>query len=42
LNRARTLDPNDSVLALLADRCRKYENDPPPADWQGVEALDSK
>jgi len=27
---------------VLAARCRRYELDPPPADWQGVEALDSK
>jgi class 3 adenylate cyclase len=42
LMEARELDPHDAVLAMLADRCRRYEIDPPPADWQGVEALDSK
>lgn len=39
---ARSIDPDDTVLAVLAERCRRYEIDPPPADWQGVEALDSK
>jgi len=39
---ARAMDPHDAVLALLAERCRRYEHDPPPADWRGVEALDSK
>ncbi|HEX6052949.1 MAG TPA: adenylate/guanylate cyclase domain-containing protein, partial [Gemmatimonadaceae bacterium] len=39
---ARSIDPDDAVLTVLADRCRRYENDPPSADWQGVEALDSK
>ena len=42
LAQARAIDPNDAVLVRLAERCRRYENDPPPADWQGVEALDSK
>jgi class 3 adenylate cyclase len=39
---ARSLDPNDGVLSVLAERCKRYELEPPPADWQGVEALDSK
>jgi len=42
LAEARVRDPHDAVLTVLADRCRRYENDPPPADWQGVEALASK
>jgi predicted ATPase/class 3 adenylate cyclase len=42
LSEALRIDPDDGVLAVLAERCRRYENDPPPADWQGVEALDSK
>jgi class 3 adenylate cyclase len=39
---ARAIDPHDAVLDLLAARCSRYELDPPSADWQGVEALDSK
>jgi hypothetical protein len=39
---ARSIDPDDTVLAVLAERCRRYEIDPPPTDWHGVEALDSK
>ena len=39
---AVAIDPHDPVLTLLAERCARYESDPPPADWQGVEALDSK
>jgi len=35
-------DPADLVLPLLDDRCRRYEKEPPPADWQGFEILDSK
>ena len=42
LSEARVVDPNDGVLSVLAERCRRYELDPPPADWHGVEALDSK
>jgi predicted ATPase/class 3 adenylate cyclase len=42
LDEARGIDPHDRVLALLAERCTRYENDPPPVDWQGAEALDSK
>ncbi|PYP79110.1 MAG: serine/threonine protein kinase [Gemmatimonadetes bacterium] len=39
---ARAIDPHDAALDVLAARCGRYELDPPPADWQGVEALDSK
>jgi len=39
---AYAIDPHDAALGVLAARCRRYELDPPPADWQGVEALDSK
>jgi predicted ATPase/class 3 adenylate cyclase len=35
-------DPHDAVFTVLSDRCLRYEHDPPPTDWQGVEALDSK
>jgi predicted ATPase/class 3 adenylate cyclase len=42
LNEARAVDPYDGVLSVLAERCRRYELDPPSADWRGVEALDSK
>ena len=39
---ARAVDPHDAVLDVLAARCSRYELDPPPPEWQGVEALDSK
>jgi len=39
---ARAIDPRDAALEVLAARCSRYELDPPPAEWQGVEALDSK
>jgi class 3 adenylate cyclase len=42
LNELRAVDPNDGVLSVLAERCRRYELDPPPVGWNGVEALDSK
>ena len=39
---ARAIDSHDAVLDVLAARCSRYELDPPPPEWQGVEALDSK
>jgi hypothetical protein len=42
LAEAREIDPHDAVLSLLAERCRRYELEPPPPEWRGVEALDSK
>ena len=39
---ARAIDPHDAALDVLAARCSRYELDPPPPEWQGVEALDFK
>ena len=39
---ARGDDPHDKALAVLAERCERYQRNPPPADWQAVEALESK
>lgn len=39
---ALALDPGDRVLTLLAERAGRYAAKPPPADWQGFEALQHK
>ena len=39
LERARSLDPQDTVLVLLAERCTRYAAKPPPPEWQGFETL---
>jgi predicted ATPase/class 3 adenylate cyclase len=35
-------DPKDAVPMLLAERCLRYLQTPPPEDWQGFEKLTSK
>jgi class 3 adenylate cyclase/tetratricopeptide (TPR) repeat protein len=39
---ASTEDPEDVVPTLFAERCARYLETPPPADWQGFEKLASK
>jgi predicted ATPase/class 3 adenylate cyclase/tRNA A-37 threonylcarbamoyl transferase component Bud32 len=39
---ARAIDPEDCVLAMLAERARGYAAAPPSTDWQGVETLHEK
>ncbi len=34
--------PDDFASALLRDRCRLYEKDPPPENWDRVEVMKSK
>jgi len=40
--RACAEDPDDAVPALFAERCTRYLQSPPPADWQGFEKLTRK
>jgi hypothetical protein len=42
LTTARAADPDDGVLAVLAERTRSYADTPPPISWQGVETLTDK
>jgi class 3 adenylate cyclase len=42
LGHARTLDPQDGVLAVLAERALRYNLEPPPPQWQGFETLTHK
>jgi predicted ATPase/class 3 adenylate cyclase len=35
-------DPDDVVPTLFLERCERYLESPPPADWQGFEKLTSK
>ena len=41
LEKARAIDPADSVLALLFERCARYAANPPRA-WLGAEQFDEK
>lgn len=41
LEKARAIDPADSVLALLFERCARYAAKPPRA-WLGAEQFDEK
>lgn len=34
--------PGDYLAGMMIERCRRYETDPPPADWDGVEVMKSK
>jgi adenylate cyclase len=34
--------PNDGPARLFADRCRQFQADPPPADWDGVFVMKTK
>ncbi len=36
------LGKSEHVNELMLQRCRTYENDPPPSDWDGVEIIKSK
>ncbi|MEM1059048.1 MAG: adenylate/guanylate cyclase domain-containing protein [Verrucomicrobiota bacterium] len=40
--RAQEFRPNDHLCGLYMDRCRGFERNPPPADWQGEEVATSK
>jgi adenylate cyclase len=45
IGRSRAADPKhrfDVLRALYLKRIREFQNNPPPADWDGVVALDSK
>lgn len=33
---------NDANALMLRERCRRYRDDPPPAEWDGVEVMKSK
>lgn len=33
---------DDTLVAMMKDRCERYAEDPPSADWDGVEIMDSK
>jgi adenylate cyclase len=34
--------PDDSVSAMLLERCRNYSRNPPPPEWDGVEVMTHK
>jgi class 3 adenylate cyclase/HAMP domain-containing protein len=38
----RTIMPDDYVSGMLMERCRMYEKNPPPPDWDGVEIMKTK
>ncbi len=42
LAEARAMDPHDAVVRVLDERCARFIASPPPPEWEGVEALDSK
>ncbi len=35
----RAAAPNDPVPAIYVERCLRFEAEPPPPDWEGVERL---
>jgi len=35
-------NPNDKVAELYAERCKKYEANPPPEGWDAVNNLTEK
>jgi len=39
---ALVLLPEDWSATTLLERCLEYQNDPPPADWDGVEIMKTK
>jgi len=39
---ALKLMPGDNVATMLLERTRKYDKDPPPDDWDGVEVMTHK
>jgi class 3 adenylate cyclase/HAMP domain-containing protein len=34
--------PDDPVAAMFLDRCDRFEREPPPAEWAGVEVMEEK
>ncbi len=34
--------PGDYASQVLAERCERYQVEPPPADWGGVEIMQEK
>lgn len=40
--RTSKADPEDVVPILFTERCARYLETPPPADWQGFEKLTNK
>ncbi len=39
---ALRIDPDDGPSALYLDRSKKYRENPPPADWDGVFVMTTK
>jgi len=35
-------DPNDGPSLTYVERCKLYEQEPPPVDWDGVYILTAK
>ncbi|MCX5834348.1 MAG: adenylate/guanylate cyclase domain-containing protein, partial [Deltaproteobacteria bacterium] len=36
------LDAEDQAARLMLERCRQYQEDPPPGDWTGIYHMESK
>jgi adenylate cyclase len=39
---ALEIDPDDAPTQLYLERCQDYQNEPPPADWDGVFTMKTK
>ncbi len=42
LDELSRLDPEDTPIAILRERCAAYRNAPPPEDWSGVYRMEEK
>jgi adenylate cyclase len=40
--RILSLEPADRPAGILYERCRLYQENPPPLDWSGIHRIDSK
>ncbi|RPI91902.1 MAG: tetratricopeptide repeat protein [Spirochaetales bacterium] len=40
--KALQFDPNDGPSTLYLERSKKYQENPPPADWDGVFIMTTK
>lgn len=40
--KALSLDPDDYVSTMYLERCRLFQSDPPPVDWDGVFVMETK
>jgi adenylate cyclase len=38
----RQILPRDYASELMAERCARYQKDPPPANWDGAEVMTEK